>query len=360
MIHLGRRSYDVTEKKVRFCATLSYNYKKRLDVLCSKTSKSASSLLNDALGDLLDKYESCGVYSDISHAEDKNGEDMKMLEPDGKNHAGTSMIIANHKGGVGKTTTTASLAILASKKDKKILLIDLDAQMNLSNLFGYGNDRDNKNVAGYIGQCINCIVDDNEDYPDINEVIQGTTYKNIDIITASSRMRDDSFGSAIMKANNTLITQTVFDIMIDKIKSLNIYDYILVDSSPNMNTTILSAIRAVDWVIAPTDVDVDGFKGAYKINTFIKSVEKRGVKVAKLAGVVFNRANASRGMTKAVPEFRTQFVNADIHCFDTVIPEMAIVSNEKISSRIAVDVRPTSKITKKYASLLDEVVNIIG
>lgn len=357
---MGRRSLSETEKKVRFCVTVSYDYKKRLDVLCLKTSRSASSLLNDALGDLLDKYENHGVYSDISLPEKRNEEDLKMLEPDGKNHKGTSIIIANHKGGVGKTTTTASLAILASKRDKRILLVDLDAQMNLSNLFGYDNDRDNKNIAGYVGQCINCIANDEEDYPEVSEVIQGTSYKNIDIITASSRMRDDSFGSAIMKANNTLITQTVFDIMLEKIKALNLYDYIIIDSSPNMNTTVLSAIRATDWVISPTDVDMDGFKGAYKINSFIKSVEKRGVKVAKLAGVVFNRANASRGMTKAVPEFKSQFVEADIHCFNTVIPEMAIVSNEKISSRIAVDVRPTSKITKKYSSLLDEVVNIIG
>lgn len=357
---MGRRSYDVTEKKVRFCATISYDYKQRLDILSEKVDKSLSSLINDAIGDMLNGYESQGIYNQPMTVDNDAKEMHGMLESDGQNHKTISVIVANHKGGVGKTTTAASLAVLAAKKGYRILLIDLDAQMNLSNLFGYGEDRDNKNIAAYVADCMNKISEDDDDYADITEVIRGTSYNRINIITASSRMRDDNFGASIMKANNTLITQTVFDIVIEKIKALNLYDYVFIDSSPNMNETILSAIRAADWVIAPTDIDIDGFKGTYKIDKFIKSIKKRGVKVADFAGVVFNRANTSRGMTKAVPEFRQQFVNAEIHCFDTVIPEVAIVSNEKINNRIAVDVRPTNKISKKYEALLDEVVKIIG
>ena len=357
---MGRRSYNITEKKVRFCATISYDYKQRLDILCSKLGKSISSIINDAIGDTLEKYESQGTYNQPMTEDNDMKERYHMLESDGNNRVATSVIIANHKGGVGKTTTAASLAVLAAKRGKRILLIDLDAQMNLSNLFGYSDDRDNKNIAAYIADCMNKIAEDDDNYADIASVIRGTSYNRINIITASSKMRDDNFGASIMRANNTLITQTVFDIVIEKIKELNLYDYVFIDSSPNMNETVLSAIRAADWVISPTDIDVDGFKGTYKIDKFIKSIKKRGAKVANFAGVIFNRANTSRGMTKAVPEFRSQFVNAGIHCFDTVIPEVAIVSNEKINNRIAVDVRPTNKITKKYEALLEEVVNVIG
>ena len=357
---MGRRSYDITEKKTRLCAAISYDYKQRLDVLCTKLDKSVSSIINDAVGEILRKYENQGIYNQPMVQDNNKKELYRMLETDGQKHKGTSIVIANHKGGVGKTTMTASLAVLMAKKGKRVLLIDLDAQMNLSNLFGYGAEDDKKNIAYYIGDCMSKISNDEDDYADISDVIRGTSYNSINIITASSRMRDDNFGSSIMRANGSLITQTVFDIVLDKIRALSIYDYVLIDSSPNMNETILSAIRAADWVLSPTDIDIDGFKGTYKIDKFIKSVSKRGVKVAKLAGVVFNRANTSRGMTKAIPEFKGQFANAGIHCFNTVIPEVAIVSNEKINNRIAVDVRPTSKISKKYEVLLEEVVKIIG
>ena len=56
-------------------------------------------------------------------------------------HKGIAICIANNKGGVGKTTSTAAFADLLSKRGKHVLVIDADPQGNLSGRFGYSADR---------------------------------------------------------------------------------------------------------------------------------------------------------------------------------------------------------------------------
>ena len=48
-----------------------------------------------------------------------------------------TIALANQKGGVGKTTTAASFAVVLSRQSKKVLLVDADAQGNLTQLLGW-------------------------------------------------------------------------------------------------------------------------------------------------------------------------------------------------------------------------------
>jgi len=128
----GRKKlYD--KKKVQICAQLEPEVKRRLSALCSKLDKTASSMINEAVIDLIVKYQNQGVYSPLESVDERTR--LKMLEQDGKKHNAVAIVIANHKGGVAKTTTVSSLAVIAGQDDKKVLIVDLDKQMNLSDLF---------------------------------------------------------------------------------------------------------------------------------------------------------------------------------------------------------------------------------
>ena len=46
-----------------------------------------------------------------------------------------TIAFCNHKGGVGKTTSTASIGVAMARQGKKVLLVDLDGQANLTGIF---------------------------------------------------------------------------------------------------------------------------------------------------------------------------------------------------------------------------------
>lgn len=69
-------------------------------------------------------------------------------------HKGIAICIANNKGGVGKTTSTAAFADLLSKRGKHVLVIDADPQGNLSGRFGYSADSPEQAIPNYLGSLI--------------------------------------------------------------------------------------------------------------------------------------------------------------------------------------------------------------
>lgn len=184
---------------------------------------------------------------------------------------GTVISIVNQKGGVGKTTVTIELANNLAVYDKKVLVIDLDSQTNLSKY-----------------------VDADLTKPTIYSALHGQvavaqsiqTVGRFDLIPGSE---------GLSKADREFIGVDDVYLISDLVEYLPDYDYILIDTSPARDILISMAYVASDYVIIPTIADDGALFGVGKVYTDIKQLRegKRQMSHAKVLSMILNDYHSS-------------------------------------------------------------------
>ncbi len=142
--------------------------------------------------------------------------------------------IANHKGGVGKTTTTVNLAACLAEKGSEVLVIDLDPQANATSHLGFNpNDFD---------QTINDLLTDSSNKVDINNMITEHGTHGLYLVPANLAMsRADLSMSGLIEKDHRLRKS------IKKLRKN--FDFVLVDCPPSLATLSINAFFAADDVI---------------------------------------------------------------------------------------------------------------
>lgn len=145
----------------------------------------------------------------------------------------------NIKGGVAKTTSTANLGACLSKQNKKVLLIDLDPQSNLTKLFKSYSIDDLSIANALLDKKIN-----------INEIIKQTDFENIDIIPSNIKL---AFAEREILLDVSRSQQNRLSRAIKNIEEN--YDYILIDCPPSLNMITINSLCASDDVLVPIKID---------------------------------------------------------------------------------------------------------
>lgn len=156
--------------------------------------------------------------------------------------------VANQKGGVGKTTTSAALAGLAAEQGLKVLLIDLDPHGSLTSYFG--QDPDSVQLSTFtLFQERKSLTQER-----VSEVIINTPHEGIELIPSST---------ALATLERQMIGQDGMGLVIAKALSLQSerFDLAIIDSPPLLGVLMINALAACTQLIIPVQTEFLALKG---------------------------------------------------------------------------------------------------
>ena len=186
--------------------------------------------------------------------------------------------VINHKGGTGKTTTVLNLGAAFATLQKKVLLIDLDAQCNLTSSLGI-NGQKNHIGTMLLGQSAP------------KETI--ITSNGLSLIASSEYLSD-----YVNKIDNEPGRETLLKEALEKVSHQ--FDYIIIDCSPSMGTLSVNSLVAADFYLVPMQAENFAFIGLDKILQIAEKVKKRMNPALELAGIVFVRQSQRTRFSQAV------------------------------------------------------------
>lgn len=175
--------------------------------------------------------------------------------------------LANRKGGVGKSTSTYNIGVSLARRNKKVLLIDLDPQASLTICAGLEPyDYDNNIVALLQGT------------PNPTDCVQSIK-DNLSIITSNTDLANLEVG---------LVTRTMRELILKKalkqIKSA--YDYILIDCPPQLSILTINALSAADYVLIPSKTDYLSYRGIEQLLDTIAVTKEECNENLEILGVI--------------------------------------------------------------------------
>ncbi|GHA39165.1 ParA family protein [Photobacterium aphoticum] len=168
--------------------------------------------------------------------------------------------IANQKGGVGKTTTTVTLAGLLSERNKRVLLVDTDPHASLSTYLNFDADA----LPASLFDLFQLTTINRES---VRPLILPTAFNNIDIIPAHMSLAtlDRVMGN---RSGMGLILKKALHSLADD------YDYVLIDCPPILGVMMVNALAASDRILIPVQTEFLAMKGLERMMRTLQIMEK--------------------------------------------------------------------------------------
>ena len=251
---------------------------------------------------------------------------------------GKIISVSNQKGGVGKTTTSLSLAASLGVLEKKVLLIDADPQGNATSGIGVSSkDFEKSSYDVLLNQC------------KIQDSIINTKSPNLDIIPANIDLVAIEIEIVDVEKRELMLSKMTSDVK-DK------YDFIIIDCPPSLGLITINALTASDSVIIPIQCEYYALEGLGKLLNTIKGVQKVHNENLEIEGILLTMFDSRLRLSNQVKEdVKKHFGNM---VFSTIIPRNVSLGEAPSHGESIIVYNSTSKGSKSYIKFAQEVINL--
>lgn len=250
--------------------------------------------------------------------------------------------LTNQKGGIGKTSLTHAFVRGLAIRGKKVLGIDFDPSGN----FSENSQIDRKETPGAIELLLNAA--------DLGEMIQYVEYGDYYIIASPEKrkLNDKQFRKMLSQNEEPLFSLSR---RIEEIRAMEIFDYIVVDTGPDINDLTFNVLFASDEIIVPTTTNKNSLDGIPDLLDAILSAQEAGNTKLKIRGILINRFKArftSDRTTESTIEQMAQALDAPV--FETYIRNAQEVENATDHRMDVLTYSPNHEVSKDIMMFIDE------
>lgn len=251
--------------------------------------------------------------------------------------------LANQKGGVGKTTTTVNLGVGLARQGKKVLLIDADAQGNLTDSLGW-NEPDKLPVS--LATIMTKIIQDEQVEPD-----EGILHhaEGVDLMPANIEL-----SAMEVSLVNTMSREIVLRSYLSEVKSK--YDYVLIDCMPSLGMITVNALAAADSVIIPVQAHYLPTKGMAQLLQTIRRVQKNINPNLKIDGVLLTMVDGRTNFAKDISYMLRTGYGDKLKIFKAEIPLAIKAAETSVEGKSIYTHDKNGKAALAYEALTKEVV----
>lgn len=254
-----------------------------------------------------------------------------------------TIAIANQKGGVGKTTSCMNLGTALATQGRKILLVDADAQGNLTSALGIERpDALCQSLADLLLQAIN------GEEPDVGAVIHHHV-EGVDFIPANIML-----ASLERTLNDAMARETLLRRILGMIKDR--YDYILIDCQPALGGLTVNALVAADSVLIPVQAhffSVQGLQELFKTIGIARRTLNPGLAIE---GVLFTFIQKTRFNQEIVTAVKESY-GEQIPIFMNMIPQSIRAAESTAEGHSIFMHDPKGRIAEAYRQVAEEVLS---
>jgi chromosome partitioning protein len=209
-----------------------------------------------------------------------------------------TIVFANQKGGVGKTTSCVNIGAYMAGKGKKVLMIDFDPQGNLSSNFGV--DHSKPGIYEFISGKV--------DFP---AAVQKCMVKNLHILPSNIHLTGATIELIDQEEREFFLKKSLKDVA-------PLYDYILIDCPPSLGILTLNGLVAAEFVLIPLQCEYFALEGLSLLVQTIKQVQSKLNPGLKIGGILFTMFDKRTNLANEVVREVTGYFKDKV--FRTIIP----------------------------------------